>query len=141
MSRFDDHFTPESDAPQARKAAATLRAENSRNEVDDEPLDSRFDDMDVEEEQESAFLRGQKRVPVRRGPLPKKTANRLKRFLIFGGITAGVVVAGAMFYRYGTTSWRFPFQPRGADEINRPGQGSRGPAHEGVGGGHRWDHL
>jgi cell division protein FtsQ len=107
MSRFDDHFTPESDAPQARKAAATLRAKNSRSEVEDEPLDSRFDEVDVEEEQESAFLRGQKRVPVRRGPLPKKTANRLKRFLIFGGIAAGVVVAGAMFYRYGTTSWRF----------------------------------
>src|SRR5437899_296278 len=106
MSRFDDHFTPESDAPQARKAAATLRAKNSKD-VDDEDLDSRFDDMDVEDEQESAFLRGQKRVPVRRSPLPKKTANRLKKFLIVGGIAAGVVVAGAMFYRYGTTSWRF----------------------------------
>src|SRR3954462_13228929 len=107
MSRFDDHFTPESDAPQARKAAATLRAKNSKNYVDDEALDSRFDDMDVEDEQESAFLRGQKRIPVRRGPLQKKTANRLKKFLIVGGIAAGVVVGGAMFYRYGTTSWRF----------------------------------
>ena len=36
MSRFDDHFTPESDAPQARKAAATLRAKNSKEELDDE---------------------------------------------------------------------------------------------------------
>src|SRR3954469_3345929 len=107
MSRFDDHFTPESDAPQARKAAATLRAKNSKEALDDEPLDSRFDDVDVEDEQESAFLRGQKRVPVRRSPLPKKTANRLKRFLVIGGIAAGVLVSGAAFYRYGTTSWRF----------------------------------
>ncbi|MFL6299584.1 MAG: cell division protein FtsQ/DivIB [Terriglobales bacterium] len=107
MSRFDDHFTPESDAPQARKAAATLRAKNSKEALDDEPLDSRFEDMDVEEEQEPAFLRGQKRVPVRRSPLPKKTANRLKKFLIVGGIAAGVLVSGAAFYRYGTTSWRF----------------------------------
>src|SRR5438874_11356182 len=106
MSRFDDHFTPESDATQARKAAATLRAKNSKY-VDGEDLDSRFDDMDVEDEQESAFLRGQKRVPVRRSPLPKKTANRLKRFLIIGGIAAGVLVSGAAFYKYGTTSWRF----------------------------------
>jgi cell division protein FtsQ len=106
MSRFDDHFTPESEAPQARRAAATLRAKNSKD-ADDEALDSRFDDIDVDDDQESAFLRGQKRVPVRRSPLPKKTANRLKKFLIVGGIAAGVVVAGAMFYRYGTTSWRF----------------------------------
>src|SRR3954468_8312027 len=105
MSRFDDHFTPESDAPQARKAAATLRAKNSKDE-DDDTLDSRFDDMDVEDEQESAFLRGQKRVTVRRSPLPKKTANRLKKFLILGGIAAGVVVASAMFYRWGTRSCR-----------------------------------
>jgi cell division protein FtsQ len=107
MSRIDDHFTPESDAPQARKAAATLRAKNSKQDLEDEPLDSRFDDMDVEEEQESAFLRGQKRVSVRRSPLPKKTANRLKKVLIIGGIAAGVIVSGALFYRYGTTSWRF----------------------------------
>ena len=53
MSRFDDHFTPESDAPQARKAVATLRAKNLKDELEDEPLNSRFDDMDVEEEQES----------------------------------------------------------------------------------------
>jgi len=32
---------------------------------------------DLEAEQESPFLRGQKRVSVRRGSLPKKTANRL----------------------------------------------------------------
>src|SRR3954469_2806911 len=107
MSRFDDHFTPESDAPQARKAAATLRAKNPKSEADDDANDSRFDDMDVEDEQEAEFLRGQKRVPVRRGPLPKKTSNRLKKFLIAGGLAAGVVVAGALFYRYGTTSWRF----------------------------------
>ena len=31
-----------------------------------------------EEEEESPFLRGQKRVAVRRGPLPRKAASRLK---------------------------------------------------------------
>ena len=46
------------------------------NEAPHEP----FDDarlVDLEAEQESPFLRGQKRVSVRRGSLPKKTANRL----------------------------------------------------------------
>src|SRR5438270_3245348 len=134
MSRFDDHFTPESDAPQARKAAATLRAKNSRNEVDDEPLDSRFDEMDVEEEQESAFLRGQKRVPVRRSPLPKKTANRLKRFLIVGAIAAGFVITGAMFYRYGTTSWRFRIDSGEQIEISGLRNVTRTQAMEIMGG-------
>src|SRR4051812_50172949 len=120
MSRFDDHFTPESDALQARKAAATLRAKNSKTDVDDDALDSRFDDMDVEDEQESAFLRGQKRVPVRRGPLPKKTANRLKKFLIVGGIAAGVVVAGGGFFSYRTPPWGFPLDFRGAVQNSRP---------------------
>jgi len=133
MSRFDDHFTPESDAPQARKAAATLRAKNSKD-VDDEALDSRFDDMDVEDEQESAFLRGQKRVPVRRSPLPKKTANRLKKFLIVGGIAAGVVVTGAMFYRYGTTSWRFRIDSSEQIEITGLRNVTRMQAMEVMGG-------
>jgi len=133
MSRFDDHFTPESDAPQARRAAATLRAKNSKD-VDDEALDSRFDDMDVEDDQESAFLRGQKRVPVRRSPLPKKTANRLKKFLIVGGVAAGVVVAGAMFYRYGTTSWRFRIDSGEQIEIAGLRNVTRGQAMEVMGG-------
>lgn len=133
MSRFDDHFTPESDAPQTRKAAATLRAKNPKD-VDDEPLDSRFDDMDVEDDPESSFLRGQKRVPVRRSPLPKKTANRLKKFLVVGGIAAGVVVAGAMFYRYGTTSWRFRIDSGEQIEIAGLRNVTRSQAMEVMGG-------
>ena len=134
MSRFDDHFTPESDAPQARKAAATLRAKNPREELEDEPLDSRFDDMDVEEEQEPAFLRGQKRVPVRRSPLPKKTANRLKKVLIISGIAAGVIVSGALFYRYGTTSWRFRIDSGEQIEISGLRNVSRAQTMEVMGG-------
>jgi hypothetical protein len=45
------------------------------------PAREHFDDsrvVDLEAEQESPFLRGQKRVSVRRGSLPKKTATGLK---------------------------------------------------------------
>ena len=42
-----------------------------REEIDDARL------LDLDVEQESPFLRGQKRVPVRRGSLPKKTASRI----------------------------------------------------------------
>ena len=69
-----------------------------------------FDDarlVDLETEQESPFLRGQKRVSVRRGSLPKKTAHRL---LWVGAALAALTilgVAGLSLYRYGKHSWRF----------------------------------
>jgi cell division protein FtsQ len=69
-----------------------------------------FDDarlVDLEAEQESPFLRGQKRVSVRRGSLPKKTANRL---LWVGATLVALTIlgfAGLSLYRYGKHSWRF----------------------------------
>jgi len=69
-----------------------------------------FDDarlVDLEAEQESPFLRGQKRVSVRRGSLPRKTANRL----LWAGAALVVLAilgaAGLGVYRYGKHSWRF----------------------------------
>jgi cell division protein FtsQ len=76
----------------------------------DAPERELFDDarlVDLDAEQESPFLRGQKRVSVRRGSLPKKTANRLLwvgvalvAFAILGTAALGL-------YRYGKHSWRF----------------------------------
>ncbi len=63
--------------------------------------------LDLEPEQESPFLRGQKRVPVRRGPLAKKTANRLKLALVVLGIAGGLAASAAIAYDYGEHSWRF----------------------------------
>jgi cell division protein FtsQ len=69
-----------------------------------------FDDarlVDLEAEQESPFLRGQKRVSVRRGSLPRKTANRL---LWVGAALVALAILGAAglgLYRYGKRSWRF----------------------------------
>jgi cell division protein FtsQ len=80
-----------------------------------------FDDsrlLDLETEQESPFLRGQKRVSVRRGSLPKQTANRLKwlalalvAFVILGGIAASL-------YSYGKHSWRFRIDSSDQIEIS-----------------------
>jgi len=67
--------------------------------------DSRL--VDLETDEESPFLRGQKRVSARRGSLPKKTAIRLTwvaAALVVLVILAGV---GANLYRYGKHSWRF----------------------------------
>jgi len=68
-------------------------------------MDARFTNLD--EEDATPFLRKQRRVPVRRGPLPKKTTNLLKwlGLAICALIALGVVYA--FIYRYGERSWRF----------------------------------
>lgn len=73
--------------------------------ADESPLDQRM--LDLDEEAESPFLRGQKRVPVRRGTLPRNAASRLRVIL---RITAVLLVAGMIWLgleRYGAQSWRF----------------------------------
>ena len=69
-----------------------------------------FDDarlVDLEAEQESPFLRGQKRVSVRRGSLHQRTANRLMWVAAALVVLAILGVAGLGLYRYGKHSWRF----------------------------------
>ena len=61
----------------ARRTASTLQEELYL--PPDEPVRESLEDaraLDLGVEQESPFLRGQKRVSVRRGSLPKKTATR-----------------------------------------------------------------
>ena len=72
---------------------------------DDSPLDARM--LDLDDEDESPFLRGQKRVPVRRGALPRKAAGRIKLLLIVLLVAGVVGLVGVTLYRYGTQSWRF----------------------------------
>jgi cell division protein FtsQ len=76
-------------------------AESSREELDD----ARLVDLDVDEE--SPFLRGQKRVPARRSSIPKKTASRLLWASIAAAILCVIAIAAAGLYEYGERSWRF----------------------------------
>jgi cell division protein FtsQ len=81
--------------------AGAQRPEFAREELDD----ARLVDLDVDEE--SPFLRAQKRVSARRGSLPKKAAHGLlwaSLALIFLAVSA--LAAGAL-YHYGEHSWRF----------------------------------
>ena len=93
----------------ARKASPTISQEElyppsapyARQELDD----ARLVDLDVDEE--SPFLRGQKRVSARRSSLPKKTANRLIWISLAAAVVCFATVAASGFYRYGERSWRF----------------------------------
>jgi cell division protein FtsQ len=67
--------------------------------------DARLVDLDVDEE--SPFLRGQKRVSARRSSLPKKTANRLIWAAVAAATCCVAALAAAWLYHYGERSWRF----------------------------------
>src|SRR5579859_4541094 len=73
--------------------------------------------IDLDDEEESPFLRGQRRVPVRRGPIPKKAVNRIKQAFI--GLCAlgllGLVAIG--LFAYFTRGARFRIQSRDDIEI------------------------
>jgi cell division protein FtsQ len=84
--------------------SASEFARRARN-ADESPLDARMFDLD--DEAESPFLRGQKRVPVRRGALPRKAASRVKILLILLCVGIAVALLWIALQRYGTGSWRF----------------------------------
>src|ERR1700733_8228604 len=93
----------------ARKSGSTIlqeelyppSAEAAREEIDD----ARLVDLDVDEE--SPFLRGQKRVSARRSSLPKKTANGLLWAAVAAAVCCVAALAAAWLYHYGEHSWRF----------------------------------
>ena len=92
----------------ARKTSPTIvqeelypSIESAREELDD----ARLIDLDVDEE--SPFLRGQKRVSARRSALPRKTASWLMRIAAVAAILCAAGIAAAGVYRYGERSWRF----------------------------------
>src|ERR1700678_2386050 len=93
----------------ARKSGSTIlqeelyppSAEATREEMDDARL------VDLDADEQSPFLRGQKRVSARRSSLPKKTANRLLCCSVAAAILCVIALGAAWLYHYGEHSWRF----------------------------------
>jgi len=63
--------------------------------------------IELDDDEETQFLRTAKRVPIRRSPLGKKTQSRLKRALIISAVIFLFSGAAVATYRYGIHSWRF----------------------------------
>src|SRR5438552_16584221 len=93
----------------ARKASPTISQEElyppsapyARQELDDVCL------VDLDVDEESPFLRGQKRVSARRSALPKKTAHGLMWASIAAAVLCILGLGAAWLYHYGEHSWRF----------------------------------
>ena len=104
----------------ARRGSATIQEE--LYSTPDEPAREELDDarlLDLDAEKESPFLRAQKRVPARRGPLPKKTAARLLWALLAIAIACVFAIGAAALYHYGQHSWRFRLNS--SDDIEMAG--------------------
>jgi cell division protein FtsQ len=82
---------------------------------DDALDDARMLDLDVE--QESPFLRAQKRVSVRRGSLPRKAATGLTWAVLALVVVFFCSAALAALYHYGEHSWRFRIESSDDIEI------------------------
>jgi cell division protein FtsQ len=104
----------------ARKGSPTIVQEElypPQGELERESLDdARLVDLDVEEE--SPFLRGQKRVSARRGPLPKKAISGLKWTAIVLFALCLASIAGGALYQYGERNWRFRIESSDDIEIS-----------------------
>jgi cell division protein FtsQ len=87
-------------------AVRTVRPPRPRN-----PKPAADDDdfltLNLDDAEDAQFLRTEKRVPVRRNVLPKKTAKQIKLALVIAAACALVGGAAATAYGYGTHSWRF----------------------------------
>jgi cell division protein FtsQ len=93
----------------ARKSGSTIVQEelypSSAASAREELEDARLVDLDPDEQ--SPFLRGQKRVSARRSSLPKKTASRLMWALSAATVLCVAAIAATGLYHYGENSWRF----------------------------------
>jgi cell division protein FtsQ len=86
---------------------------------DDWPQEQLDDDrlIDLNVNEESPFLRAQKRVSARRSTLPKKTAFRLLWAAAAAAILFLAVIVAAGVYHYGEHSWRFRIESSDNIEI------------------------
>jgi cell division protein FtsQ len=121
----------------ARKSGSTAVEEELYPLPNQAPEREYFDDSrlaDLDAERESQFLRGQKRVAVRRVSLPKKAAHRLLWMMVALVVLALAGAAGAGLYDYGKHSWRFRIDSSDQIEVAGAEHVARSQILEAMGG-------
>jgi cell division protein FtsQ len=99
---------------------APLRVDLTRDEPSSpDDFEANTSPLELDDQEEPKFLRAQKRVPVRRGALPKKAASRIKLALVLCSSLALMGTGYGLLYRYGTHSWRFRLES--SDNISLEG--------------------
>jgi cell division protein FtsQ len=98
------------------------RGQTGRNSFADDalPLDAGLTEEDDEEEEQQQFRRVNKRVPVRRGALPRKTASRVRNGVVVLLVLAALGTAVYAARNFAMHSWRF--RVRGESDIELAGE-------------------
>src|SRR5947209_15531994 len=89
--------------------------------------------IELDDAEDTQFLRTEKRVPVRRSPLPKKAEARVKRALAIAAVVFVFGSAALATYRYGVHSWRFRIESSDSIEISGVQNASRAHVMDVVG--------
>ena len=133
MARSDDRYIPEPEevtVPLARRAAPAGRnrlADDSPSIADDEAALRELDEADFEpdDEEEQRYLRSRKPIPVRKGPVTRKTANRLRWITAILMVVFALCALGWSLSQYALHSWRFRIESSddietiGTDKVTR----------------------
>jgi cell division protein FtsQ len=82
-------------------------------------------ELEQELDEDAQFLRTEKRVPVRRTAIPKKTAKQFKLAAIVVGGAMVLFAMGTAAYGYGMHSWRFRIESSDSIEISGVHNASR----------------
>jgi cell division protein FtsQ len=105
----------------------------AREGADAGRLSARAIELDDDHEEDAQFLRTEKRVPVRRSPLPKKAEARVKRALAVIAFVGLFGSAALATYRYGVHSWRFRIESSDNIEVSGVQNASRSHVMDVVG--------
>jgi len=95
VNNFNGQYDADARKPAAARESAELHGRASTRAIE------------MEDDQDTQFLRTDKRVPVRRGALPKKARTQVKVALTIVAVLLACGTAAVAAYHYGTTSWRF----------------------------------
>src|SRR5438046_1346366 len=115
----DNFYTPESGRGTTRPLLEDDEFLSSSSHDEDEFRELPPDELDTELDSEPQFLRSTKRVPVRKGSVTRKTANRLRIIVISVGMLSVFAAITIGLYHYATTSWRFRVES--SDDIETAG--------------------
>jgi cell division protein FtsQ len=96
-------------------------------------IPTRAIELDDFEDEETQFLRTEKRVPVRRSPLGKKTENRVKKALVIAAVVCVVGGGPITAYSYSVHSWRFRLDSSDNIEVTGVQNASRAQVMDVVG--------
>ncbi|HEU5402249.1 MAG TPA: FtsQ-type POTRA domain-containing protein, partial [Terriglobales bacterium] len=103
----DDESTPVSRDDERGNGGSFRRSTKRASAGVDDDLDNRFAGLDEDEGDGQQFRRAPRRVPVRRGAVTKKVAQRLKIAIIALIVAGALGTIAAYLYSYGKHSWRF----------------------------------